>query len=60
MYFKHLYESLRENKKFEVVEWRTEWISYSNKWQKGTKVYPVKAEGDALEISKLLFKKYLE
>lgn len=60
MYFNRLSESLRENKRFELVEWRKEWIAYSNKWQQGTKVYPVKAQGDALVISRSLFQKYLE
>ena len=39
--------------------WRREWIAYSNKWQAGEEFYPVKAEGDALAISKALFRKYL-
>ncbi|KAI7734981.1 hypothetical protein M8C21_020771 [Ambrosia artemisiifolia] len=60
MYFNRLSESLRENKRFDIVEWRKEWISYSNKWQQDTKVYPVKAQGDALAISKSLFQKYFE
>lgn len=58
MYFNRLSESLKENKRFEIVEWRKEWISYSNKWQKDTKLYPVEARGDALAISTSLFQKY--
>lgn len=58
-YFGYLSESLRENKKFKLEEWRKEWISYSNKWQAGTELYPVKAEGDALAIANALYTKYL-
>lgn len=45
--------------KFPLVRWREEWISYSNKWQAGYEPYSVKAEGDAIAISKALFIKYL-
>ncbi|KAK9913048.1 hypothetical protein M0R45_036874 [Rubus argutus] len=58
-YFRYLSKSLRENKDFEVEKWREEWISFSNNWQAGTQLYPVKAKGDALAISKALFKKYI-
>lgn len=57
-YFRYLSKSLRENKDFEVEKWRKEWISFSNNWQAGTEFYPVKAKGDALAISKALYKKY--
>ncbi|KAJ4972122.1 hypothetical protein NE237_005221 [Protea cynaroides] len=57
-YFRHLSTSLRENKAFQLEEWRREWISLSNKWQAGTKLYPVKAQGDTLAIAEALFKKY--
>ncbi|KAL8227831.1 hypothetical protein R6Q57_015415 [Mikania cordata] len=60
MYFDRLLESLRDNKRFEIAEWREEWISYSNNWQQDTKVYSVEAQGDALAISKSLFQKYFE
>lgn len=58
-YFSYLLRSVLENESFRLEEWRREWISYSNKWQLGTEVYPVKARGDALAISESLFKKYL-
>nr|XP_011469504.1 PREDICTED: alpha-N-acetylglucosaminidase isoform X1 [Fragaria vesca subsp. vesca] len=58
-YFHYLSKSLRENKDFEVEKWRTEWISFSNNWQAGTELYPVKAKGNALAISRALYKKYL-
>ncbi|CAL0308657.1 unnamed protein product [Lupinus luteus] len=57
-YFNHLSESLKQNQKFNLVEWRKQWISHSNKWQKGNELYPVKAKGDALAISKALYEKY--
>ncbi|XP_056164227.1 alpha-N-acetylglucosaminidase-like isoform X2 [Syzygium oleosum] len=57
-YFSYLTKSLRENEKFELEEWRKEWISYSNNWQSETQIYAVKAKGDALEIAKTLYKNY--
>ncbi|CAJ1958891.1 unnamed protein product [Sphenostylis stenocarpa] len=57
-YFSNLLESLRQNKKFKLIEWRKQWISLSNKWQEGNEVYPVKAKGDALAISQALYQKY--
>ncbi|XP_019427591.1 PREDICTED: alpha-N-acetylglucosaminidase isoform X2 [Lupinus angustifolius] len=57
-YFSHLSESLKQNKKFNLVEWRKQWISHSNKWQEGNELYPVKAKGDALAISQALYEKY--
>ncbi|KAJ8900319.1 hypothetical protein K2173_024959 [Erythroxylum novogranatense] len=58
-YFDYLIKSLEENTSFKLEEWRKEWIAFSNKWQAGTKLYPVKAQGDALSISKRLFEKYI-
>ncbi|XP_068658586.1 alpha-N-acetylglucosaminidase [Aristolochia californica] len=57
-FFSYLQKSLRQNKRFQVDKWRRKWISYSNKWQAGTENYSIKAEGDALDISKALFRKY--
>ncbi|WVZ00315.1 hypothetical protein V8G54_026384 [Vigna mungo] len=57
-YFSHLIESLRQNEKFKLIEWRKQWISQSNKWQEGNELYPVKAKGDALAISEALYEKY--
>lgn len=57
-YFGHLMKSLEENKNFKLTEWRKEWIAFSNKWQADTKIYPVKAKGDALAIAKALYRKY--
>ncbi|KAF9586962.1 hypothetical protein IFM89_039834 [Coptis chinensis] len=58
-YFDYLLTSVRRNESFKLAEWKTEWISFSNKWQSGTELYPVQAQGDSLAISKALFKKYL-
>ncbi|KAL2330760.1 hypothetical protein Fmac_018341 [Flemingia macrophylla] len=57
-YFNQLSESLRRNEKFNLIEWRKQWISQSNKWQEGNELYPVKAKGDALAISQALYEKY--
>ncbi|XVE74203.1 hypothetical protein DITRI_Ditri11bG0179900 [Diplodiscus trichospermus] len=57
-YFSCLSESLRKNHSFKLVEWRKEWLAFSNKWQAGAQLYPVKAKGDFLAIAKALFLKY--
>ncbi|KAL9273894.1 Alpha-N-acetylglucosaminidase-like protein [Drosera capensis] len=57
-YFHYLSKSLKENENFRLDEWRREWISYSNKWQADTKIYLVKARGDALSIAARLYDKY--
>ncbi|KAJ4822739.1 hypothetical protein Tsubulata_007000 [Turnera subulata] len=57
-YFDYLLKSLEENKDFKLGEWRTEWISFSNRWQDGAELYSVKARGDALAIAKTLYHKY--
>lgn len=57
-YFSRLSRSLRQNEKFKLQEWRKEWILQSNKWQEGNELYPVKAKGNALAISKALYEKY--
>ncbi|PIA33951.1 hypothetical protein AQUCO_03900072v1, partial [Aquilegia coerulea] len=58
-YFTYLLASLVQKEGFKLEEWRREWISFSNKRQSGTELYPVRAQGDALAISKALSKKYL-
>ncbi|PON74257.1 Alpha-N-acetylglucosaminidase [Parasponia andersonii] len=57
-YFNHLSKSLTEDENFKLEEWRKEWILFSNNWQSGNDIYPVKAKGDALAISKSLYEKY--
>ncbi|XP_016681955.1 alpha-N-acetylglucosaminidase isoform X3 [Gossypium hirsutum] len=58
-YFSYLSKSLEKNESFKLVEWRKQWISFSNKWQAGLELYPVKAQGNFLTIAKALFDKYL-
>ncbi|CAN6295052.1 unnamed protein product [Urochloa humidicola] len=57
-YFAYLTRSLQENRSFQLEEWRKDWISYSNEWQSGKELYAVKATGDALAISRSLYRKY--
>lgn len=59
MYFDQLSRSLTVNEDFKLKEWRRKWIAYSNKWQRSNELYPVKAKGDALAISSVLYEKYL-
>uniref|UniRef100_A0A1J3GKV9 Alpha-N-acetylglucosaminidase n=1 Tax=Noccaea caerulescens TaxID=107243 RepID=A0A1J3GKV9_NOCCA len=59
LYFNELLKSLRDKKKLEIEKWRREWIRMSHKWQQSSsEVYPVKAKGDALSISRHLLRKY--
>ncbi|XP_078446491.1 alpha-N-acetylglucosaminidase family / NAGLU family [Wolffia australiana] len=58
-YFKYLIESLKEEVEFPLEKWRSEWISYSNKWQAGDEIYPVNTVGNSLAIAKDLASKYL-
>ncbi|KAL1188934.1 Alpha-N-acetylglucosaminidase [Cardamine amara subsp. amara] len=58
-YFNEMLKSLQDKKKFKVEKWRRKWIKMSHKWQESSsKVYPVKATGDALAISRHLLLKY--
>lgn len=59
-YLAHLSESLRRKEKFEIKEWRKEWIAYSSKWQRSSKLYPIKSSGNALVIAKTLYHKYFK
>lgn len=59
IYFNHLSESLKLNKTFQLSDWRKEWIAYSSEWQARTELYPTTAQGDALTIANLLYRKYL-
>jgi len=60
LYFKYLLESMVKQERFRLEEWRREWISLTNKWQSSRKVFPVKGSGDALNISRWLYEKYLQ
>ncbi|KAG1364032.1 putative Alpha-N-acetylglucosaminidase [Cocos nucifera] len=59
IYFKYLLASMVKGESFPLEDWRREWISLTNKWQSSRKLFSVKASGDALNISRWLFDKYL-
>ncbi|CAL5029630.1 unnamed protein product [Urochloa decumbens] len=59
IYFKHLLLSMEKNAPFALEEWRREWISLTNNWQSDRKVFATTATGDALNISRSLYMKYL-
>ncbi|TVU16373.1 hypothetical protein EJB05_39932 [Eragrostis curvula] len=59
IYFKHLLLSMEKNEQFALEEWRREWISLTNSWQSDRKVYATTPTGDALNISRSLYMKYL-
>ncbi|RCV35752.1 hypothetical protein SETIT_7G265200v2 [Setaria italica] len=59
IYFKHLLLSMEKNAPFSLEEWRREWISLTNNWQSDRKVFATTATGDALNISRSLYMKYL-
>lgn len=60
IYFKYLSASLVKGESFPLENWRSEWISLTNKWQSSRKLFTVKASGDALNISRYLYDKYLQ
>ncbi|KAM7274722.1 hypothetical protein ACFE04_016588 [Oxalis oulophora] len=59
IYFRLLIESLENGHDFDLKKWRREWIKLTNDWQNSRSVYPVKSVGDALNISRWLYNKYL-
>jgi alpha-N-acetylglucosaminidase len=59
IYFKYLISSMEKNEPFALEGWRREWISLTNNWQSDRKVFPTTATGDALNISRSLYIKYL-
>jgi alpha-N-acetylglucosaminidase len=59
IYFKHLLLSVEKNAPFALEEWRREWIRLTNNWQSDRKVFATTATGDALNISRSLYMKYL-
>jgi len=58
IYFKHLLQSMEKNEPFALEEWRRGWISLTNNWQSGRKVFATTSTGDALNISRSLYMKY--
>ncbi|KAL2253990.1 UNVERIFIED_CONTAM: Alpha-N-acetylglucosaminidase [Sesamum indicum] len=60
IYFKFLIQSLESGDGFRLRQWRKEWIKLTNDWQNRSNVFPTKSTGDALNVSRRLYKKYLE
>ncbi|KAL3835156.1 hypothetical protein ACJIZ3_009892 [Penstemon smallii] len=60
VYFKFLVESLEKGDGFRVSQWRREWIKLTNDWQSSKNVFPTKSTGNAINISRLLYDKYLK
>ncbi|XP_072977763.1 alpha-N-acetylglucosaminidase-like [Typha angustifolia] len=59
VYFKYLLESMVKGESFPLEDWRREWIHLTNKWQSSRNIFTIKATGDALNISRWLYDKYL-
>ncbi|CAK7328991.1 unnamed protein product [Dovyalis caffra] len=59
IYFKLLTQSLENGQGFQLKAWRREWIKLTNNWQKSRKIYTVESNGNALNISRWLYHKYL-
>ncbi|KAK7828801.1 alpha-n-acetylglucosaminidase [Quercus suber] len=60
IYFKFLLESLEKSHDFQLKDWRREWIKLTNDWQRSRKAFPVESTGNALNISRWLYNKYLQ
>lgn len=60
IYFKFLLQSVEKNDGFQLGNWRREWIKLTNDWQSSRKIFPVRSTGDALNVSKWLYQKYLQ
>ncbi|XP_024031957.1 alpha-N-acetylglucosaminidase [Morus notabilis] len=60
IYFKFLIKSLEEGDDFQLKGWRREWIKLTNDWQRSRNAFPIKGAGNALNISKWLYNKYLQ
>ncbi|KAJ6672454.1 ALPHA-N-ACETYLGLUCOSAMINIDASE [Salix viminalis] len=59
IYFNFLARSLENGHGFQLKDWRREWIKLTNNWQKSRKIFPVESNGNALNISRWLYYKYL-
>ncbi|RZS11410.1 hypothetical protein BHM03_00042760 [Ensete ventricosum] len=59
IYFKYMIDSLVKGESFPLEDWRRDWIGLTNKWQSSRNLFTVKASGDALNISRWLYDKYL-
>ncbi|CAL9075383.1 unnamed protein product [Musa textilis] len=59
IYFKYMIDSLVKGENFPLEDWRRDWIGLTNKWQSSRNLFAVNASGDALNISRWLYDKYL-
>ncbi|KAL8529767.1 hypothetical protein ACS0TY_006994 [Phlomoides rotata] len=60
VYFKFLIQSLEKGDGFQLREWRREWVKLTNNWQSSCNVFPTKSTGNALNVSRWLYDKYLK
>ncbi|KAK4493383.1 hypothetical protein RD792_017717 [Penstemon davidsonii] len=60
VYFKFLVQSLEKGDGFRLSQWRREWIKLTNDWQSSKNVFLTKSTGNAINISRLLYDKYLK
>lgn len=60
IYFKYLIGSLEKGDGFVLRDWRREWVKLTNDWQRSRNLFPVKGVGNALNISRWLYNKYLQ
>ncbi|XP_073036418.1 alpha-N-acetylglucosaminidase-like [Primulina eburnea] len=60
IYFKFLIESLKTDSGFSLKEWRKQWIKLTNEWQSSRDIFPTTSNGNALNVSRLLYEKYLK
>ncbi|XP_075480477.1 alpha-N-acetylglucosaminidase-like [Primulina tabacum] len=60
IYFKFLMESLKTDSGFSLKEWRKQWIKLTNEWQSSRDIFPTSSNGNALNVSRWLYEKYLK
>ncbi|KAK6920761.1 Alpha-N-acetylglucosaminidase, N-terminal [Dillenia turbinata] len=60
IYFKFLIESLEKGVGFRLTDWRREWIKLTTDWQNDRSAFPTSSIGNALDISRELYVKYLQ
>ncbi|XP_073123504.1 alpha-N-acetylglucosaminidase-like [Henckelia pumila] len=60
IYFKFLIESLKTDNGFSLKEWRKQWIKLTNEWQSSRDIFPTSSNGNALNVSRWLYEKYLK
>ena len=53
-----LHEDLVDGRMYDAEEWRLDSLSLTLNWAHSRKVLPEQARGDAVEVSRRLFRKY--